>query len=73
MSGKDYEYFQNKDTTEESPAILPARLAEKLAKRPDYTTGPCRKATDFEVEQYNAILADKGKEAADEWLTELWH
>jgi len=56
----------------DEPVILPGNLAEKLATRPDYMNGPVRTATADELKQYNAILKDKGKEAAKQWLTEQW-
>jgi hypothetical protein len=47
-------------------------VAEKLATRPDFENGPVRRADSEELRVYNTILEDKGKEAADEWLNELW-
>ena len=41
-------------------------------KHPDYQNSSGKQATEDEVATYNIILADKGKEAADDWLNELW-
>jgi hypothetical protein len=47
-------------------------VAEKLAVRPDYQNGPCITARREEVIIYNTVLADNGKEAADQWLGRIW-
>ena len=46
--------------------------AVALALRDDQTTGPIRKLNSEGLLFYNTVLADKGKEAADKWLTEHW-
>ncbi len=59
-------------TDPERDVVLPGTLAEKLATRPDYLPGLVRIATKPELKEYNAIIKDKGPEAAKAWLTEQW-
>ncbi len=56
----------------EKQPLLPGNIAEKLATRSDYLAGAVQIATTSELKKYNAILVDKGTEAAKQWLTELW-
>ncbi len=67
-----FEVFHTIYTDPEKQPILPGNIAEKLATREDYLPGSVRHATQAELKQYNAILKDKGTEAAKQWLTDLW-
>jgi len=48
------------------------QVAVRLAVRPDYQNGPCKRAYDQELSIYNTVLTDNGKEAADQWLNREW-
>ena len=72
MSHKVYVQFQTTHLDPEVTTTLPSSVARSLAVRADYKNSIAKRLDDTEVQAYNAILADKGKEAADEWLTELW-
>ena len=67
-----FEVFHTIYTDPENPPILSGTLAERLATRADYLSGPARIATRSELKKYNAILVDKGTEAAKQWLTDQW-
>lgn len=71
-SNETFITFHTIYTDPDEQPILPGNLAEKLATREDYLPGPVRHATATELKQYNAILKDKGTEAAKQWLTDQW-
>lgn len=48
-------------------------LARRLATRLDAQHTAVRQASPVELLYYNAWLDYEGKEAADQWLTNLWH
>ena len=67
-----FEVFHTIYTDPEKQPILPGNIAVGLATRADYLPGPVRTATKAELKKYNAILVDKGTEAAKQWLTDQW-
>ena len=71
-NSETYEHFQTTHGDPDHKPALPSNIAKKLATRSDYRTGVPTVASPEELLQYNTILKDKGKEAADKWLTEAW-
>jgi hypothetical protein len=72
VSHETYIEFQTTHTDPDVEITLPTNIARKLSKRPDYKPGTPKVANRKELHTYNTLLADNGKEAADQWLNREW-
>ena len=73
MSRTALEQFQTTYLDPDTPTTLPTKLARRIAVRPDYQITAEKRLDPIEIQVYNTLLKDKGKETADAWLNERWN